>query len=136
MKTGTQIQSDIVDLLRGSALLETLSGGMYRAGMRPRDSRAEDLVVIFTTGTGNVLQEGVVTLNIYVPDIAVEPDGVLVPDSGRCQDLEAMALNEIDTWNAKSPYHFSLRNTIYTMHDDAIEQSFIAVLLRFRVLDV
>ena len=136
MKTGTQIQSDIIDLLKGSPLLAALSGGMYRGGMRPRGSKKEDLMVIFTTALGGQLQQGDVTLNIYVPDIPVGKDGVLYQNSARCEEIERLALEEIETWNVRSAYRFTLRATISSDHDDDINQSFVVVRLGFRVLDV
>ena len=136
MKTGNQITNDVVELLKGSALVGAISGGMYRDGMRPKDSEREDLMVIFTSASGRQLQDGDVTLNIYVPDIQAEPSGVWYQDSARCEELETLAQREIDTWNGRSPYRFVQRSAIYSMHDDEIHQSFVVVRLGFYVLDV
>lgn len=57
-KTGKQIQGDVYQLLRDSTLYSMISGEVYRNGMRPRDSRAEDAVVTFTTGIPTEIQEG------------------------------------------------------------------------------
>ena len=68
-KTGKQIQSDVLALLKSSTLPSIISGKVYRKGCRPRDSKAEDAIVIFTTGLPGQIQTGVVTINIYCPDI-------------------------------------------------------------------
>ena len=68
-KTGKQIQGDIRKLLMDSTLYTKISGEVYRNGYRPRDSRREDAVVIFTAGMPEQIQTGVVTINIFVPDI-------------------------------------------------------------------
>ena len=135
MKTGIQVQNDIINLLRGSSLANSLSGGLYRGGMRPRDSRLEDIVVTFTTANGNQVQEGVVTINIFVPDIAIARDGILYQDSARCEAVETMAQDELDTWNGTTEYHFTLRNTIFTLHDDDIHESFVVIRLGFKCLN-
>lgn len=49
-KTGKQVQGDIYQLLKDSTLYTMISGDVYRNGYRPRDSRLEDAVVIFTAG--------------------------------------------------------------------------------------
>ena len=135
MRTGTQVQNDIIDLLKGSELVNSISGGLYRGEMRPKDSNKEDLLVMFTSGNGALEQEGDVTLNIYVPDIFVGTDGVSYQDSARCEVLEAAVLAEVSTWNQRSDYHFSLRNTIFSLHDDEIRQSFVVVRLGFKCLN-
>ena len=135
MRTGIQVQNDIIDLLKGSELVNSISGGLYRGGMRPKDSNKEDLIVSFQTGTGGLVQEGYVNINIYVPDIYVGTDGVSYQDSARCEVLESAAYAEVSTWTKRSDYHFSLRNTIYTLHDDEIRQSFVVVRLGFKCLN-
>ena len=88
-KTSKQIQGDIYNLLKGSALCSMISGDVYRSGYRPRDSRLEDAVVIFTTGLPDQIQTGVVTVNIYVPDIDPYQNGVLVEDGERTETIAA-----------------------------------------------
>lgn len=74
-KTGKQIQGDIRKLLMDSTLYTQISGEVYRNGYRPRDSRKEDAVVIFTAGLPEQIQTGVVTINIFVPDIDCDDNG-------------------------------------------------------------
>ena len=64
-KTSKQVQGDIYRLLRDSVLYTQITGEVYREGLRPRDSRKEDAVVIFTTGVPDEIETGVVTVNIY-----------------------------------------------------------------------
>lgn len=87
-KTGKQIQSDVLALLKSSSLPALISGKVYRKGYRPRDSKAEDAIVIFTAGLPGQVQTGVVTINIYVPDIDPYENGVLVENGQRCETLE------------------------------------------------
>ena len=125
----------MIALLRGSTLAEGVNGSIYRSGTRPRDSKAEDIVVIFTTGDGAQFQSGVVTLNIFVPYIHFGNDGVLYEDSERCEEIEALAQSTVDALTAdRSDYRFRLRDTIHTQQDDEIRQSFVVVRLSFKHL--
>lgn len=144
MKTGKEIESDVLALLRlsyivtgkgtGTSRVPGIGGGVYRATNRPRDSKAEDLTVRFTTATARQVQEGVVTLNIYVPDIINRPNGVTAEDGARCQQLERLAQDTVDWLTAdKSDYLFSLERAIHTDRDTDISQSFVVVPLRFKV---
>ena len=131
-KTSKQIQGDIYKLLRDSTLYTFISGEVYRAGQRPRDSREEDAVVIFTTGIPSQIQKGVVTVNIFVPDIDACGDGVLVEDGKRCEEIEVLAQAWFDSLTAEvSCYKFSLQQTIYTEAEPDINQHFVVVKLAY-----
>lgn len=139
-KTAKQIQGDIIALLNGSDLVKQLSGSVYRgtpeSSYRPRDSKLEDLIVIFTEGTPEEIEYGTVTLNIYVPDIDPFNDGVLVEDGQRTEELEHAA----DEWaNSltcdRSCYKFKLRQTIHTQYNPDLRQHFVVVKLGYEFYD-
>lgn len=134
MKTGHQIQTDVYNLLRGSSFVEGLSGGLYRQGTRPRDSRLEDCIVIFTTADAEQVQEGVVTLNVYVPDIYPYTNGLPVENIARCEELEGLLQEWVDSLTAGvSDYLFKLKSAIHTQRDEDIHQSFVVARLSFRL---
>lgn len=131
-KTGKQIEGDIYQLLTNSTLASSLSGGVYRNGYRPRNSRLEDAIVTFTAGMVGEVQTGVVTINIYFPDIDPYDNGIWVVDGERAEELENLA----DAWvhditYAASSYKFRLQQTIYTEEDSEIRQHFVVVRLMF-----
>jgi hypothetical protein len=131
--TGKQVQSDILELFKSSSLPEMLSGGVYRNGYRPRDSKLEDAIVIFTTGLADQIQSGVVTLNIYVPDIDPYSNGVLVEDGRRCEEIETAAEEWVETLKTSvSNYKFTLQNTIYTEEETDINQHFVVIKLKYK----
>lgn len=135
-KTGKQVQSDVLALLKNSTLPSIISGAVYRNGYRPRDSKLEDAIVIFTTGLPNEIQTGVVTVNIYVPDIDPFANGVLVEDGQRCEELERAANLWVENLTcAVSNYKFKLQQTIYTEEDPDIKQHFIVVKLRYEYFE-
>lgn len=131
-KTGKQIQGDVYRLLRDSFLYEMISGEVYRSGLRPRDSRLEDAVVIFTAGLPDQIQTGVVTVNIFVPDIDPDDNGTWVEDGQRTEQMEHLAQMWADSLTAEvSCYKFHLNETIRTVEEPEIRQHFVVVKLRY-----
>lgn len=135
-KTGKQVQGDIYRLFKGSTLYTMISGDVYRNGYRPRDSRLEDAIVTFTTGIPDQIQTGVVTVNIFVPDIDPYKNGVLVEDGRRTDELERLAQAWVDSLTAAvSCYKFKLMQTIYTEEEADINQHFIVVKLGYEYFE-
>lgn len=136
MLTAHKVQTDIMALLADSELCAEVSGKVYRAGYRPRDSRLEDIIVTFVTGTPSQVERGAVTLNIYVPDITPYNDGVYVEDGHRTSLIEELA----DRWvqsltTSRANYKFTLLRTISTDNEEAIHQHFVVVQLEYRYKD-
>lgn len=132
-KTSKQVQGDIYRLLKDSTLYSMISGEVYRQGYRPRDSRLEDAVVIFTAGLPDQIQTGVVTVHIYVLDVDPYGNGVLVEDGERTEEVEALAQRWVDGLTAEvSNYKFSLQQTICTDYAEDISQHFIVVCLKYK----
>lgn len=131
-KTGKQIQGDIRRLLINSDLVKQISGEVYRNGLRPRDSRKEDAVVTFTAGLPDQIQTGVVTVNIFVPDIDPDDNGTWVEDGRRSEELEKLAQEWADSLTAGvSCYKFKLQQTIYTESEPDIHQHFVVIKLKY-----
>lgn len=131
-KTAKQVQTDIISLLRGSELAAEISGEVYRNGLRPRDSRLEDAVVIFTTGLPDEIETGVVTVNIYVHDIDPYENGVFVEDGERTETLEILAQGWVDSLlGSGTNYVFELRQTIHTEAEPDIKQHFVVIKLGY-----
>lgn len=134
--TSKQIQGDVYRFLRGSTLSAIISGGVYRNGMRPRNSQLEDAVVTFVTGESDEVQSGVVVVNIYVADIDPFDDGVLVEDSERTEELEIAAAEWVESLTcARSNYKFRLSAAIQTFEETEIFQHFVSVRLRYDLWD-
>lgn len=142
-RTGKEIEGDIFRLMRSSFIVTGkdgvpgIGGKVYRAGQRERDSKAEDMIVIFTTATSTQVQEGVVTLNIYVPDIYPKT-GIPRENGKRCEEIERLAQDSIDALTAdKSNYLFRVERSrvIHTLRDEALHQSFVVVPIYFKYID-
>ena len=135
-KTSKQVQGDIYQLLKDSTLYTMISGEVYRQGYRPRDSRKEDAVVIFTTGLPNQIQTGVVTVNIFVPDIDPYDNGVWVEDGERTERVERLAQEWVDwIYDNVTDYGIELKETIRTEKEPDIRQHFVVVKLKYRLFE-
>ncbi len=135
-RTAKQIQGDIRRLLMNSPIAQAINGGVYRAGLRPRDSQLEDAIVVFTAGLPEQIHTGVVTVNIYVPDIDPDGNGTWVEDAARTAALEQLAAQWVNSLNgANSDYYFTLRQTIYTEPEPEIRQHFVVVRLGYSLLE-
>jgi len=137
MKTGFQIQSDFFDLITDSGIGEKISGAIYREGTRPRGSEKEDLCIVFTTADAEQIQEGVVTLNLYVPDIAPYDNGIRITDIARCEELETEMQSLMETLTASKTggYLLSLKEAIHTQRDEDISQSFVVARISFKYFE-
>ena len=136
--TSKKIQRDVRDLLLESDLAKAIDGGVYHAGTRPRDSRAEDAVVIFTGGVPDQIDEGVVTLNVYVPDVIPygEDNGVQVEDLQRVEEIEELARAFVRSLSARrwcNPYR--IRQPRHSVAEPSINQHFVVVKLAYRYYD-
>jgi hypothetical protein len=135
-KTGKQIQGDIYRFLRASSLKDEISGDIYRNGYRPRDSKLEDIIVTFTTGLPDEIQTGVVTVNIYVPDIDPNSNGLWIENGSRTEKLERMAQDWVNSLTAAvSNYKFKLQQTIYTEEEPEIDQHFVVIKLGYEYFE-
>lgn len=136
-KTGKQVQGDVYHLLKESRLARELSGKVYRNGYRPRDSRMEDAVVIFTAGIPGDIQSGIVTINIYVPDIDPYKNGVWVENGKRTEQIEALAQEWVDSIKAGTldGYLIRLGQTICTDHEPQTQQHFVVIKLKYKYIN-
>lgn len=89
IKTGLETEADIYRIIRDSDLGKAIEGKVYRRGFRPSNSKAEDIVVHFLSGTIEQFQKGVVVANVYTNDITLQ-DGTEAPNIGRLTELSAL----------------------------------------------
>lgn len=135
--TASKVQGDVYNLLKGSELAKQLSGEVYRRGYRPRDSKLEDAEVIFTAGLPGEIETGVVTINIYCPDIDSYNNGVLVEHGQRISDIENAAEKWVKTLVAsRSNYLFTLKEAIHSTVDPEIHQHFVVIKLNYRYYEI
>ena len=134
MRTAKEVQGDIINLLRESALAKAVSGNIYRKGYRPLNSQAEDITVGFVTGVTGEIQEGVVVINVYVADIDAIGNGTMVENGARTTEIERLADDWVQSLTAsRSNYLFELSQTIYTEAEREVHQHFVSIRLNYRL---
>lgn len=140
-KTAKEIQGDFYAALKDSPIAEALSGTVYRAGMRPANSTAEDLIIIYTAGeTMRTMQTGVLTIHAFVPDVMPFADNLYYEDAARTATIERLMQ---DWFNAHriihnadgTHYHITLYNTITTEADNDIHQHFVVMQLQYQTFN-
>ena len=134
-RTGLQVLQNVYQLLKDSTLADMVSGGVYYAETRPRDSKLEDIVVGYLAGVPADLQQLIVNINIFVPDVDPWRNGVLTPDIARLSAIEQAAAEwvqslGVDTTDGK--YNVSLYDNIHSGEAMGIRQHYVNVQLRLR----
>lgn len=131
-KTENQIERDFYSIAN-NALGNIIRGTVYRRGMRPDNAKTEDCIAKFLGGVDEQIQTGTVVLNIYVPFIPYQ-DGRRGEDLNRIGELEEQvkeAVKAIDD----TDYEITTETTPQSYKMDEIEQTIIAVRLRFQRLN-
>lgn len=135
MKTEKQIERDFYLLIKQSNLGAAIRGSIYRSEMRPKDAESEDIIVKFLSGLDGQIQQGVVILNVYVPDITLRSDGRRVEDKERVAELEELIVDFIEN-NGSTEYLIESDLTPTSMLNEELEQHLIYARLRFQRLSV
>ena len=130
-KTAKQIEKDVFRIMRDSELKNVIGGKFYRAGMRPKNAKTEDVVVKFLTGIDEQEQSGVVLVHVYVPNIQASNDGELVENITRVDELEEL-LNTTVANLEDGEYLFEKDGTPNSFPVEGIEQHFINLRLKYR----
>lgn len=133
-KTGSEVETDVYRLIYNTSIRTSITGDIYKAGTRPLNSDKEDVVIGFVAGLDGQVQDGVVNINFYAPDIIPEgqTDSVVkMKDTARCRELEVIALDAIASLPTDE-YDFSLAQMIATFKGENADQHYVNVKLEFR----
>ncbi|MBF9252485.1 hypothetical protein I2I11_04195 [Pontibacter sp. 172403-2] len=90
MKSGLQMVADVAMLLKVPEITGIISGSIWQH-QRPANSRNEDVVINSLALTNQQLQQGVVNVNIHVPNLKLNLDGATdntMPDLARMYEIE------------------------------------------------
>ena len=134
IKTETQIEKDFYHLVKDSPIATAIGGDVYRDGTRPRNSKAEDAVVIFAAGLDGQIQDGVVVLNVFVPKKPFGKNTEPVKDVGRVDTLEKLIRDWLDQWPGAPEYLLPVgeRPTIKSFEDPATGETYIHTRIKFK----
>lgn len=131
-KVSEEVEEDIFKLVKSSAIASAIGGNIYRNGMRPFNSRNEDVVIVFLTGTDSQIQSGIVNINAYVPDIDMGVQ-LLVKNISRCKAL-GIILKDLPASMKSDLYRFTLDSMIQTFEEKDINQHYVNARLKFQLV--
>lgn len=97
MKTTLEVIDIIWQLLNGSPLADAITGGVYK-NLRPLNTAKEDVVINCLPVNNAQLQQGVANVNIHVPNLILNVNGVqdkTQPNHARLQLLTGLAIQEL-----------------------------------------
>ncbi len=134
-KTEKGIERDFYEFVSKSKLAESISGKVYRKGMRPPESDKEDIVVKFLSGLDEQVQSGIVVLDVYVPDKTIRSTGPKVEDITRVSELQELVLAFIEN-NNSTEYDLSKDGTPKSLEAEDIDQHFIQARIKFRRITI
>ncbi len=135
IKTGTEIEADFYRRVKTSPLAEVIRGRVLRDGMRERDARTEDAVVIFDSGLDGQVQDGVVVLNVFVPKKPFGMDTESVKDIVRVKELESIIRDWLSSWHDQEYLLPSDRRpTILSLDDPERGETYIHTRIRYKRL--
>ena len=127
--TAQQLEDHLFSLVKGFSLSWAVSGEVYHRGIRPRDSRLEDITVAYVSGLPGEIQSAVLYINIFVPDIDPWDNGVFVQDMARTATLEAAAASFVATLPG-GQFKWKLYGTIHTEEVNDIKQHAVVIPLQ------
>ncbi|MDR2834580.1 MAG: hypothetical protein LBV69_00045 [Bacteroidales bacterium] len=135
MKTAGEIENFILGLVVESEMTASLNGSCYRAGLRPKNSKLEDVEINFITSNAEQIQTGVVQISIFIPQV-FQKDGTSRKNIARCDEIEQLAVQFTDTLITANTSDFLLTNfqTIQTIELQEIQQNIVIIKLKFKTI--
>lgn len=130
---GQSVTEYVRGTLEVSGLLN-VNGGYYARDMRPFNSSREDVVVSVMNAYDGQIQEGFVTINVYVPDVLYS-DGQYHCDAVRTNDIASALEGVCDALNG-GEILFLPSVMAQTYEETAIRQHYVSIRVRFRYLNV
>lgn len=89
-KTWSDIEQDFYNAIKQTELAHTVNGGVYKFGIRPKNSKKEDVIIKVSALGAKQLQEGTVTVMVYLQPLAKHSDGWIVPNKQRIAEIERL----------------------------------------------
>ena len=121
---------DAIDVLyqrlKNTPFTTALQGGLYKL-QRPVDSIAEDAVINSLGMPNNQVQQGIINLNIHVPNLSLRQDNTQ-PDFARAQQLTALAIVQVKEFYSDD-YWFLFQQQNMVQGDDT--ESIVNIRIEF-----
>ncbi len=101
MKTGLDMVQEMFNYLNVPDITSVITGELYML-VRPQNSNVEDIVINALALTGSQLQQGVINVNIHVPNLSVKINGKpdqTQPDLDRLQKIAKLVVEKLKDYN-------------------------------------
>lgn len=108
MKSDIGIKDDLYRLIKQSRLAMAVTGNICKAGVRPKGSDTEDVVISVVANLNGQIQEAVVNVNIYVAD-TIKADGQNQEDTVRLRKLCEIASETLEAGSGED-FRFALES--------------------------
>ncbi|MDI9863959.1 hypothetical protein QM480_06470 [Flectobacillus sp. DC10W] len=134
MRTSLELGRMLYGILANSDIKQLINGGVYR-DTRPINSTKEDIVINSISVDDKTLQAGLSNINLYVPNINVNIDGVeqVMPNLDRLEGLTIILTNIL-----KEVYfedgNFYITN-IAEFDEEESNSKFVNFRIRFNLLN-
>lgn len=125
--TAQQLEDHLYALVKAYAW--QVSGSVYHGGLRPRDSKLEDITVSYVSGLAGDVQSAILYVDIYVPDIDPYGNGVLVQNMARTSALEVTAAAFAATLTG-GQFKWELYGNIHSTEVEEIKQHAVVIPLQ------
>lgn len=87
-KTWSIIEQDFYNAVKKTVLAHEINGGVYKYGIRPKNSKKEDVIIKVSALNAKQLQEGTVAIMVYLQPMTKHSNGWIVPDKNRIAEIE------------------------------------------------
>lgn len=128
MKSGNEIERDFYTYVKGSDLMQVLSGEIYRKGTRPVESRNEDVVIAFLSGLDDQEQTGVVIVNAFLNGLSFGKS--FVRPTGKIEAVQKELLKLKNTTFAE--YYIGGDASSVDTYDEELRQYVVSCRLKFK----
>lgn len=136
MKTALDVLQDVKAMLQGSELEYSINGSIYFEGTRPKDSTKEDAVLVYTQGTSRQVEQGTITILVFVPDLP-QQGGHTAPNLKRIIQIERKSAEWVQTLRGSKSrgYLFRVVQAIAHYPQPEIKQHFVSLKLDYKYFD-
>lgn len=128
----------VLQQLVTSPIKTAITGGIYKK--RPLNSQLEDVIINSPTINAGQLQEGLVNVNVHVPNIVISVGGVqdpTQPNTLRLQQLVDMAVTVLaDAWKDGGDVNFTVQQISGLIEESENNSHYVNIRLLFYAVNL
>lgn len=136
-KTVQDIEDDFYNAIKQTSIVSSVSGELYKQGLRPVNSKLEDINLIVTTLDSEQYQNGIITLLVFCNGVDLYQSQT-VPDKARIKEVSSKLLLITDELKNLMPEYdgFYFAQGITNDWDVETEQYFVSAKIGFKYLTI